>query len=163
MLKKRKSSQSSSKKRCFENTTSQRHKDYCGFVKSRVAKRTLPGLRGTRFLEPAWAKRSSEGCLFEKHENRKWHQKPTFQKEWCWDPLKTVPGSSFEKTLKIYEKTIGKSMFFDGLKPLKSIEKQTLFLILGHSKKRPNGTSKVMFWVPKWRHGLPKFDLSSDF
>ena len=53
-----------------------------------------------------------------------------------WDPLKTVPGSGFEKTLKIYEKTIGKSMVFDGLKPLKSIEKQTLFLILGHSKKQ---------------------------
>jgi hypothetical protein len=53
-----------------------------------------------------------------------------------WDPLKTVPGSCFEKTLKIDEKTIGKSMVFDGLKPLKSIEKQTLFLTLGHSKKQ---------------------------
>ena len=53
-----------------------------------------------------------------------------------WDPLKTVPGSGFEKTLKIDEKTIGKSMVFDGLKPLKSIEKQTLFLTLGHSKKQ---------------------------
>jgi hypothetical protein len=41
-----------------------------------------------------------------------------------WDPLKTVPGSGFEKTLKIDEKTIGKSMVFDGLKPWKSIEKQ---------------------------------------
>jgi hypothetical protein len=29
-----------------------------------------------------------------------------------WDPLKTVLGSGFEKTLKIYEKTIGKSMVF---------------------------------------------------
>ena len=44
--------------------------------------------------------------------------------------------SGLEKTLKIDEKTIGKSMFFDGLKPLKSIEKQTLFLTLGHSKKQ---------------------------
>jgi hypothetical protein len=52
------------------------------------------------------------------------------------DPLKTVPNSGLEKTLKIYEKTIGKSMVFDGLKPLKSIEKQTLFLTLGHSKKQ---------------------------
>jgi hypothetical protein len=45
-----------------------------------------------------------------------------------WDPLKTDPGSGSEKTCKINEKTIGK--------PLKSIEKQTLFLILGHSKKQ---------------------------
>jgi hypothetical protein len=60
-----------------------------------------------------------------------------FRKVRCWDLLKkTVPGSGFEKTLKIDEKTIGKSMVFDGLKPLKSIEKQTLFLILGHSKKQ---------------------------
>jgi hypothetical protein len=44
-----------------------------------------------------------------------------------WDPLKTVPGSCLETALKIDEKTIGKSMLFDGLKPLKSIEKQTFF------------------------------------
>jgi hypothetical protein len=59
-----------------------------------------------------------------------------FRKVRCWNPLKTVPGSGFEKTLKIYEKTIGKSMVFDGLKQLKSIEKLTLFLTLGHSKKQ---------------------------
>jgi hypothetical protein len=53
-----------------------------------------------------------------------------------WDPLKTIPGSGFEKTLKIDENTIGKSTVFDGLKQLKSIEKQTLFLTLGHSKKQ---------------------------
>ena len=27
----------------------------------------------------------------------------------------------------------------------------------------PKGTSKVMFWGLKWRHGLPSIDLSSDF
>ena len=59
-----------------------------------------------------------------------------FRTVWCWDPLKTVPGSGFEKTWKIHEKTIGKSMLFDGLQPLKNIEKQTLFLTLGHSKKK---------------------------
>jgi hypothetical protein len=85
-----------------------------------------------------------------------------------WDPLKTVPGSGFEKTLKIYTKTIGKSMVFDGLKPLKSIGKQTLFLTFGHSKKNnektiPKRTSKVMCWGPKWRHGRPRFNLSFDF
>ena len=55
---------------------------------------------------------------------------------WRWDPLKTFTGSGFEKTIKIDEKTIGKSMVVDGLKPLKNIEKQTLFLTLGHSKKQ---------------------------
>jgi hypothetical protein len=38
--------------------------------------------------------------------------------------------------MKIRLKTIGKSMAFDGPQKLESIEKQTLFLILGHSKKR---------------------------
>ena len=52
------------------------------------------------------------------------------------DPLKTVPGSGLKKTLKNYEKTIGKSMVFDDQKPLKNIEKQTLFFTLGHSKKQ---------------------------
>jgi hypothetical protein len=52
------------------------------------------------------------------------------------DPLKTVPGSGFEKILKFDEKTIGKSMVFDCLKPLKSIEKQTLFFTLGHPQKQ---------------------------
>jgi hypothetical protein len=69
--------------------------------------------------------------------------------------------------MKIDEKTIGKSMVLDGPKPLKSIEKQILFLILGHSKNNektiPKGTSKVMFLDPKWRHGPPRFDLSFDF
>ena len=50
-----------------------------------------------------------------------------------WDSLKTVPESGFEKTLKIDKQTIEKSMVFDSLKPLKSIEKQTP---LGHSKKQ---------------------------
>ena len=58
-----------------------------------------------------------------------------FRKVRCWDLLKTVPGSGFEKTLKIYENTIGKSMFFDGLKPLKSIEKQTFLDFRSFKKK----------------------------
>jgi len=80
-----------------------------------------------------------------------------------WDPLKTVPGSCFEKTLKIYEKTIGKSMVLYGLKPLKSIEKQTLFLTLGHSKNNeksmPKWLPKVMKNRAKWSPGAPRIDL----
>jgi hypothetical protein len=86
-----------------------------------------------------------------------------FRKVRCWDPLKTVPGSGFEKTLKIHEKTIGKSMVFDDLKPLKSIEKQTLFLTLGHSKNNeksmPKWLPKVMKNDPKWSPGAPRIDL----
>ena len=62
------------------------------------------------------------------------------------DPLKTVPGSSFEKN---NAKTIGKSIGFDGPKPLKSIEKHKRFLIFRSftkmiTKMMPKGTSKVM-------------------
>ena len=59
-----------------------------------------------------------------------------FRKVRRWDPLKTFPRSGFENTWKIYEKTIGKQMVLDGPKPLKSIEKQTLFLILGHYSQK---------------------------
>ena len=55
-------------------------------------------------------------------------------------------------------------MVWDGPKPLKSIEKQTLFLILGHSKKQwKKDTKGDMFLGPKWQHGRPKFNLSFDF
>ena len=58
-------------------------------------------------------------------------------------------------------------MVWDGPKPLKSIEKQTLFLILGHSKKQgkndTKGDLKSHVFDLKWRHGRPRFDLSSDF
>ena len=65
-----------------------------------------------------------------------------FKKVRRWDPLKTVPRRVFEKTLKINEKTIGKTMVLDDPKPLKSIEKQTLFLILGHSKNNEKSMPK---------------------
>ena len=35
-------------------------------------------------------------------------------------------------------------MVFDGLRPLKSIEKQTLFLTLGHSKKQSKIDAKIV-------------------
>ena len=65
-----------------------------------------------------------------------------FRKNQHLDPLKTVLGSGFEKTWKIYEKTIGNSMVSDGPKPLKSIEKQTLCLILGQFKTTMKKRSK---------------------
>ena len=56
----------------------------------------------------------------------------------CKDVVKTTKTmfhSSPVHSTPIEDPSIGKSMVFDGLKPLKSIEKQTLFLILGHSQK----------------------------
>ena len=55
-----------------------------------------------------------------------------------------------------------------GPKQLKNIEKQKrFFLFLAipkiDEKTMPKGTSKVMFWDPKWRHEPPRFDLSSGF
>ena len=57
--------------------------------------------------------------------------------------------------MKIYENTIGKSMVFDGLKPWKSIETQTLFLILGHSKKQWKIDAKM---APKSHEQLSKME-----
>ena len=80
-----------------------------------------------------------------------------FKKVRRWDLLKTVSRSGFEKTWKIYEKTIGKIMVLDGPKPLKSIEKQTLFLTLGHSKKKryQRGPQKSCFLVQNGDMGVP--------
>jgi hypothetical protein len=82
-------------------------------------------------------------------------QNETFMKVWHWDPLKTILGS--QRFL----------MVFDGPKPLKSIEKHIFSFILvipqSYEKTMPKGISKVMFLGPKWRHGLPRFDLSFDF
>ena len=116
------------------------------------------GPNGTRITVVSWKAGSRKGCSryfgglgFWSLLGRKSRPKGAFLKTMKigndtqiqlfiigrrWDPLKTVPGSGFEKVLKNDEKTIGKSMVFDGLKPLKSIEKQTLFLTLGHSKKQ---------------------------
>ena len=116
------------------------------------------GPSGTRITVVSWKAGSRKGwppplgaVHFWCHLGRKWSPKGAFLKTmkiendtknqlfWKvrrWDPLKTIPGSGFGKTLKIDEKTIGKSMVFDSLKQLKSIEQQSLFLILGHSQIR---------------------------
>ena len=81
-----------------------------------------------------------------------------------WDPLKTLPGSGFEKTWK-YMKNIWKSMFWWS-KAINTYWKTSTFLdFLSFTKtiKKTKGTSQVMFWFPKWRHVLPRFDVSSDF
>ena len=47
-------------------------------------------------------------------------------------------------------------MVWDGPKPLKSIEKQTLFLIFGHSPKDfERGLQKSCFWVQNGDMGVP--------
>ena len=147
------------------------------------------GPNGTRITVVAWKAGSRKGCSryfgvlgFWRLLGRKGRPKDAFLKTMKiekvtknqlfiigrrLDPLKTVPKSGLEKTFKIYEKTIGKSKVFDGLKPLKSIEKQTLLLILGHSHKRWKTDAKGdlkshVFWS-NWRHDPPRFDLSSDF
>ena len=83
-------------------------------------------------LEPLLQKMVSKRCLLKTMKIENGTKNQLFTTVRRWDPLKTVPGSGFEKTRKIYEKTIGKSMVFDGPKPLNNIEKLTLFLILGH-------------------------------
>ena len=62
-------------------------------------------------------------------------------------PLKTVPGSGLEKTWKVDENTIRKTIFFYNPKPLKRIEKQILFLISGHSKNNEKTIQKGLLKV----------------
>ena len=89
---------SPSKKWPLKTRKSQRHDTYYGFVKSRVATRTLPGVRGYRFGAACCAKMVPNACLFENPENCKGHPKTTFYKRkcWHWDLLKTVPRSGLE-------------------------------------------------------------------
>ena len=53
----------------FKNTRSKRHEDYCGFVKSRVAKKTRPRVWYLAVVDPFGPKMVSKVCLFENHEN----------------------------------------------------------------------------------------------
>ena len=62
----------------FLNTRSQRHEDYYGFMKSRVARRMTTLVGCSTLLVPSCAKRSSKRCLFENHENLTWHPKTNF-------------------------------------------------------------------------------------
>ena len=79
----------------------------------------------------------SKRYLFENHKNRKWHQHQTFHKSSALGPSKDGLGERFWTNMK-NRWTINRkiSIVFDDPKPLKSIEKQTLFLISGHSQKR---------------------------
>ena len=119
----------------FFNSMSQRHQDYCGFVKSRVAKKTLPRIRGTRFLAPAWAKRSSKRCLFENHENLKWHQKPTFHNRSALGPSKNGPGDRFWKNIKNLWKNYRKINGFWWSKTIEKYWKTNTFLDFRSFKK----------------------------
>jgi len=94
-----------------------------------------PYFGGLGFWRPAARKWCPKGAFLKTMKIENGTQKHFFIKVRRWDPLKTVPGSGFEKTWKIEEQTIGKSMVFDGPKPLKDIKKQTRFLILGRWKK----------------------------
>ena len=62
-------------------------------------------------MMPKWA-------FFEKHENRKWHQKTICLKNRHWDPLKTVLGGA---VLNKYEKSMKKQM-----------ENQWVFIVQNH-------------------------------
>ena len=111
-------------------------------------------------------KRSSKGFLFENHENRTWHRKPTFYKSSALGPSKNGPGERFWKNMKTLWKHIGISMVFYGPQTIGNIGKQTLFLIWGRTKKDETTMSKIISKVilggQQLRHWRPMPDLSSD-
>ena len=72
----------------IEPTMSQRHNNYHGVVRSRVAKRSLGVIRCNATLKLLWAKMASKRCPFENLENRKGHPKPIVFKSLALGPSK---------------------------------------------------------------------------
>ena len=90
--KNRKSTNPYPKNDVLKTSKSQRYSNYYGLSKSSVASRMLRVIRTYEFLDPFGPKMVSKGCLFENHENLKWHQNPTFQKSSALGPSKNGPG-----------------------------------------------------------------------
>ena len=127
-------SQSPSKSYLLKTTRSIRQSNYYGFVKSRVGEGQPRSLGA--FLLLFLLTEKGCPCLFENHENGKWHPNRTVYKSSALGPLKTVPVNGYKKTHETsIKKTIGTSMVFDDPKPLKSIEQPNIFSISGHSQK----------------------------
>ena len=78
---------------------------------------------GVAFWRPATRKWCLKGAVLKTMKIE--HGTP---KHFCLEQLGTgsLPKRSQETVLNKYEKSIGKSMFFDGPKPLDSIEKQII-------------------------------------
>ena len=125
-----------------------------------------PGRCGDSFFFRLLGRRGGpKGAFFKVIKIENGFPNQLFIKVWHWvGPSKNGPRGGFEKTSKI--KSENESFLIVLKRLIQNIEKQTLFLILGHSqndeKTMPKGTSKVMFFDPKWRHGPPRFDVSSD-
>ena len=84
----------------LETTRSTRHDNYFGFVKSRVAARSGPVWNSRCFLETFVWKGSPKGAFLETLKIENGINIQLFIKIRHGDPLKTVPGSGFEKTFK---------------------------------------------------------------
>ena len=141
------------------------------------------GPNGTRITVDSWKAGSRKGrtpyfgglgfgrllgCLFEKHENWKWHQKPTFYKSSALGPSKNGPGERFWKNIEKLWKNYRKINCFWWSKTIaKYCKKPILLLISGHSKRQwkndAKGDLKSHVFCQKWRHGPPSFDLSYYF
>ena len=79
-------------------TMSQQHKDCYGFVKSRVAKRTVPARPRGNFFRYIRRKWYPKDALLKIMKIENCTKIKLFIKTQHLDPLKTVPGSGFEKT-----------------------------------------------------------------
>ena len=95
-----------------------------------------------QFLAPAWAKRSSKGCLFENHENRKWHPNPTFQKSSALGPSKNGPQERFWKNMKNRWKNDRNINGFGWSKTIEKYWKTNTFLDFRSFKKRWQNDTK---------------------
>ena len=111
---------------------SQRHSNNYDFVKCRVCPGMLPvEITGT-IQEPLDRKGGPKGAFLKIPKIVKGSPKQLFIKVRHWDPLKMVPGTCFGK----HKKTIVKSMYLDGPKPLKNIETLLDFWSLPNTMKK---------------------------
>ena len=131
-----------------------------GSRKGRSPQFEVPG------LVPAWAKRSSKGCLFENHENRTWHQKTTFHNRSALGPSKNVPGERFWKNIKNLWKNNRKINGFWWSKTIEKYWKTNTFLDFRSFKKTMknrcrNGSQKSWTIVQNGTRGRPGSIYSS--
>ena len=102
----------------------------------------------------------SKRCLFETHENRKWHLNPTFHKSSALGPSKNGPGERFWKKMKNLWKHDWKINGFWWSKTIEKLWKTNTFLDIRSftktmKKRCQRGPQKSCFWIQNGDMGLP--------
>ena len=81
-----------------KNTMSQRHRNYYGFVKSRVGSRMSSGRKQENKKSLFNRKDGPKGAFLNKLKIENGTKNQLVVQIWHWDPLKTVPGIGLGKS-----------------------------------------------------------------